>query len=81
VYPNPTKGEFTIVLNSELQFKNASLIITDISGKTIVAEPIQIVNGHTEIYKDLAEFKSGTYFIYIKTDKNTFKPVKIVKAQ
>jgi hypothetical protein len=81
VYPNPTKGEFTIVLNSEVQFKNASLIITDISGKTIVAEPIQIVNGHTEIYKDLAEFKSGTYFIYIKTDKNTFKPVKIVKAQ
>ncbi len=73
VYPNPTNSFVTISgkNNSELI---DSVVITDISGKTIQTKSINTVNAKI----DLSDLSNGIYFAKVKSGNN-LSIVKIIK--
>ncbi len=72
IYPNPTTGIFTIKINSQFSDNNSQIIITDITGKTVMTKeyiPIQI---------DISNYTQGIYFVKIKTNNYSITK-KIIK--
>ena len=69
IYPNPTKGLFTIKLNN---YKNVSLTITDAIGKEIVNR--LITSNMTQV--NLKGYKKGIYFVKLEgTNINTTQKI------
>jgi hypothetical protein len=65
VYPNPTNGLVNIDFKRELT--NASILVTDASGKTLVNESdLKIGKGAKSV--DLGKFPNGMYFISIESN-------------
>jgi hypothetical protein len=74
VYPNPTTGELTIT-NYELRIENIEVF--DVYGRIQNAE-CRMQNAISSISVDISDFKSGVYFVKIKTEKGTITK-KIIK--
>ncbi len=70
IFPNPTSGEFTLVIDNANK-----VIITDIRGKTILNKDI---NTRKSIRIHLDELP-GIYFITILTDKKTISKKILIK--
>ncbi|SFF11452.1 T9SS type A sorting domain-containing protein [Thermoflexibacter ruber] len=70
VYPNPSNGNFYLQAN-ELKGKNATLTITDLSGRVIYQRNWQIVGSmESQVELNLAE---GIYLLQLDTEKENFK--------
>ncbi len=65
IFPNPSNGNFNIVLNNN--FTKATMTITDISGKVII-EKSNLNKGLNLI--NLTNVSKGVYFIHINYDNN-----------
>jgi uncharacterized repeat protein (TIGR03803 family) len=61
IYPNPTSGQFTILLPTE----NASIIVTNLMGQEIIKE--RATQKTTTLQLDT----NGVYIVYVKTKKGT----------
>ncbi len=61
VYPNPTSGQFTILLPTE----NASIVVTNLIGQEILNEQV------TQKSKLLQLENNGVYIVYMKTRQGT----------
>ncbi len=72
IFPNPNYGMFNIILNDEV--KDASVKITDISGKIIFKET-NLTDKQNTI--NLINVSKGIYFVYINFDNNV-KVSKII---
>ncbi|HKR04952.1 MAG TPA: GEVED domain-containing protein [Bacteroidia bacterium] len=64
VYPNPAHDKVTVEMNNSIDEK-AEINITDLTGKLIFKEQMQISMGITAIEIDLAHFAKGAYIISI----------------
>ena len=71
VFPNPTSGEFFIVLHYN-QEEDAQIIITDNSGRIILEENVKIIDGYLIKSIDMLEYQSGMYQIYIITSHHKY---------
>ncbi len=71
VYPNPTKGIFTIEMPSEL--KNASVQVVNNIGAVVFESSIQSIASIT-----LSNDAKGVYFVKIKSDNNRQLVKKII---
>jgi len=60
VYPNPTKGDFTIQFGENST--TAQIIVTDYSGKVIHKKSIKSVN---TVNLSLANYSKGVYFVHV----------------
>ncbi|GAB4478793.1 MAG: hypothetical protein OHK0057_30150 [Thermoflexibacter sp.] len=70
VYPNPSSGSFYLQAN-ELKGKNATLTITDLSGRVVYQRNWQIVgNIESQVELNLAQ---GIYLLQLDTEKENFK--------
>lgn len=70
VYPNPSSGSFYLQAN-ELKGKNATLTITDLSGRVVYQRNWQIVGSvESQVELNLAE---GIYLLQLDTEKENFK--------
>ena len=68
VAPNPTAGEFTLLLPT---VQNAQLSIVDIAGKMILEERIETdINGSVQL--NLANHANGIYFVSVISGNKTF---------
>ncbi len=74
IYPNPTKGVFTIKLPGFQYLSGSNVSVTDISGKKIFIKTIS----SSELQVDISNYPSGVYFVKISNTENV-KTVKIVK--
>ncbi len=61
LYPNPTSGQFTIVLSTD----NATIIVTDILGQQVLQT--QTTQNTTNLQLD----NNGIYIVYVKTKQGT----------
>jgi hypothetical protein len=60
--PNPTDGKFTIGFPGQFTYDGATVLITDISGKTVAARQF---NPNENAEMDLTELPAGLYFVRV----------------
>ena len=63
IYPNPTKQTLNISLFSPTGGVRGSFIITDMAGKTVQQQTIQLQAGDNTTKVNVASLHNGTYFI------------------
>jgi hypothetical protein len=77
VYPNPSKGNVTIKLNTSIAVK-ANIQILDISGRVILNKPIQLSQKPVNIIYE-NRLIPGTYFVNITAgNKKWIKKLVII---
>lgn len=69
IYPNPTKSNITVVLNSITKEKYA-LHVIDITGKIVSQQNIEAQKGRNNIQVNTAALKAGNYMIKIMGTNN-----------
>ncbi len=74
IFPNPSNGNFNIVLNNN--FTKATMTITDISGRIITGKTI-LNKGLNNI--NMSNISNGIYFIHINYDNNKRVSKLIIK--
>jgi hypothetical protein len=72
LYPNPTKGTFTIDLGAS--YANTTILITDINGRTVY----QTTANQTDIVALELDQPAGVYFVSV-TSENKHTVVKLMK--
>lgn len=78
IYPIPASSQATVTIDSPEQ-ANGTMYITDMNGRTIMAQPVAIDAGVNTYPIDVKRFSEGTYFIHIDGDIN-LKPLKFMKV-
>lgn len=73
IYPNPTSGK--LIIKQDNTFKNAEIILSDLSGKSILSTSADSSN---ELIIDLSHLNKGVYLLSITTDENSYVK-KIIK--
>lgn len=62
IYPNPAKNSVNVIITSP-ENKAITLIITDITGKTVGKQNFSLNNGGNNVDVDIAKLPSGSYFM------------------
>ena len=75
VYPNPSTSRFNIKINN-LNHKDLNLIISDISGKIIYKDIIDVKSSKFIHQLNLQNVSKGTYFLRLNT--NSEQAVQII---
>lgn len=70
VSPNPTNGITSIILPDQLT--QAQLIITDITGKTVINESV-FANDRQRVLIDMNAYNNGVYFIKLTSGNTVFQ--------
>ncbi len=78
VYPNPNSGSFTIEIASKETYNNAQLFLTDLTGKVITSQSVNVANGTTQILINDLDLKMGTYLVTLRGADQQLKPVKVM---
>jgi hypothetical protein len=79
LYPNPVKDNLNVSVNSAITEK-VSLVITDISGRTVIQQKYPLNNGVNNIQVKTATLVAGTYFIKITgSDNNEIATERFIK--
>ena len=71
--PNPTSGEFYLLIDAKLTDK-FSLAITDIAGRIVYTKPVDVINGFNSITVNDLKLSGGVYFVNL-----TYKNEKITR--
>jgi len=71
--PNPTSGEFYLLIDAKLTDK-FSLAITDVAGRIVYAKPVDVINGFNSITVNDLKLSGGVYFVNL-----TYKNEKITR--
>lgn len=72
VYPNPTNGDNTALLfSSEKPLANVSVSITDLNGKEISTETIDVASGLNSYSLNTKALNSGIYFVRLNAGSYT----------
>jgi hypothetical protein len=74
IYPNPTNDAVTISLNAE---GVAKLVVTDIMGKVVMNNSINLMNGNARV--DINSIESGMYIFNVLLENGTSSQFNIVK--
>ena len=80
VYPNPVVGneEVTITFQTD-KAQAATLIVTDIAGKTVQSQNINLLAGANTLPLQHRKIQTGTYFVQIRTGNEVTDAKKFVK--
>jgi len=81
VYPNPSGGDFNLILSKEINRKNITIQVLNLLGE-VVKEFAEFENNDTNkhIELNLKEFSSGIYYLKCRSDEKEFiKKIIITK--
>lgn len=78
LYPNPVNKAFDISFNGRLN-NDAKIIVTDIQGRKILSQDINVVNGENKISVDASGFAKGMYFVQISISGRAAAFSKFIK--
>lgn len=77
VFPNPSKGDFTVEVSSYEAIQNATLHLMDMTGKIITEKQLNVMEGKNQVLFENLELPMGTYLVKLVSGTN-FKPVKLM---
>lgn len=77
VYPNPSKGEFTVEVTSN---ENAltQLEVIDLTGKIISSQDLSLTAGVNQVYFKSFDLTSGVYIVRVIGGNAAIQPVRVV---
>lgn len=76
IFPNPSNGQFRIEASSS-ENKAAILSVKDVLGKTILSEPVNLVNNFSKDM-DLSQLTKGVYFIHLSANSESEEIQKVI---
>jgi len=65
-YPLPVKGRLNIQVQSN-KTEEANILVTDISGKTIITNSVTLAAGVTNTFINVQSLGKGAYFLKVVT--------------
>jgi hypothetical protein len=71
VFPNPTSGEFQVIINDINLVGTSKLIIKDTKGSEVLNKDLEIKPGINAFFVDNLQKSSGMYYIYVVNEKLT----------
>ncbi len=78
VYPNPTTGTYTVIVNAIDDYDQCKLEIYNSLNQCVENRPVQLTKGINQFIGELTNLAPGIYFIRI-TAGNSFYNMKLVK--
>jgi hypothetical protein len=78
VYPNPTKGDFSLRVFSDVKVENAQISICNANGQTIHQQLANLSNGANTLFFEKGELTTGIYFIRIDAEDIKLPPKKLI---
>ncbi len=78
VAPNPVSERINVTFESNEQF-NAQIIVSDLIGRQISAQKVEILRGGNNVYVNMSNMNSGIYFIQLRQANRLLFTEKIVK--
>ncbi len=70
IFPNPTTRSFNAVINSD-NGASAEMIVTDITGKTLISKTLQLQKGAQTIATDVSRLTPGMYLVSFSENGKT----------
>lgn len=77
IFPNPSKGVFTLEIINKSSEILMDLSIYDMTGKVLLIQQLRI-NENIRKTIDLSGYKAGTYLLNIKGEKNVVFKAKLI---
>lgn len=77
VFPNPSKGSFTVEITSTENIQHAGVQLTDLTGKVISVREVNIYEGKNQLMFEGTDLQAGTYIVKV-VSKSAFSPVRVV---
>ncbi len=71
LFPNPNNGVFTVSVDMIADAKNTQLKLTDITGRVIYTELLNLHAGSTSLPINVAKLASGTYFLQLSNSQSS----------
>jgi hypothetical protein len=78
IFPSPTEDKVAIQFSSEISGE-AEMKIFDFLGRVVKNQTFSAMVGTNNSELSLGELPSGTYFVQVKTDSQSTKPVRVIK--
>ncbi len=78
VYPNPAEDLFTISVDCDNVVSSAEIQITDMSGKHLKTQKIQLDSGINEFVFARNGMSPGSYLVFINSTKINLNPLKVI---
>ena len=79
IYPNPAKNEINVLLAAPARDK-ATLIVTDISGRILLQQLVNVETGINSIPLNISRFAKGTYLLKLQSQHtNEIATSKFIK--
>ena len=79
VYPNPTTGEFVMILNN-YSVQELEILVLNSIGQLVISDRLHLKKGIQTLELNLGNFSKGMYFIQTFNDEGIFSSTKIVKS-
>ncbi len=81
LYPNPVNaGPVNIKFYTEIEIPEATIVITDVIGRTVHTETTNITLGQNTLSFDSDELSAGTFFVRINNNEFRTKARKFIKV-
>ena len=78
IFPNPSSGDFQVILNNKQLIGTGSLIVKDSKGSVVYSKEIKITQGINLFNVTDINLTSGIYYVSIITDNNSTETLKQV---
>jgi hypothetical protein len=78
VYPNPMIDEAVITINSNVNYSNASLVMSDLAGRKVLTENIAIKQGLNQVNINKNRLTQGVYFYEILNNSQSLSKGKLM---
>ena len=77
LYPNPTKGVFTIRVNNLSKNEAATLRIVDLMGQVVMSDKLVLQKGTTTISQNVSNLAPGTYLTLVQFENGNLVTNKL----
>lgn len=78
LFPNPTKDKVTVELNSATDSK-MTLSVIDVTGRTVLANPIGVAQGINDNELDVSHLAPGMYLVLVKAENGIVAKSQFIK--